>query len=134
MQTEHVSHLTRYGLVYLATPYSKYELGIEAAFKDACKLTADLQKVGLYVFSPIAHSHPIAVHGGLDPLDYRIWAPWNEKFMLSSSCLLVGKLAGWSQSVGVWAEIDFFRKRLQPVWFLDPRTLLVERQEPVFCV
>lgn len=52
---------------YLASPYSKYPAGIEAAFQDICKQTALLIRHKIPVYSPIAHTHPVAIHGEIDP-------------------------------------------------------------------
>src|SRR5436309_1862842 len=60
-------------LYYLATPYSKYPRGLTAAFEDAANLAARLLQVGFRVYSPIAHTHPLAVYGKIDPLDHAIW-------------------------------------------------------------
>lgn len=59
-----VADLSGAGLVYLATPYSKYPRGIEAAFVDASRLAACLVRLGISVYSPIAHTHPIAIRIG----------------------------------------------------------------------
>src|SRR3990167_1959103 len=58
---------------YLATPYTRYPAGIRAAFADAAKLAARLLVTGLKVYSPITHTHPLAIYGHLDPLDHAIW-------------------------------------------------------------
>ena len=43
---------------YLASPYSKYPEGTQAAFEMACWQAGLLIRAGVPVFSPIAHSHP----------------------------------------------------------------------------
>ena len=53
-------------LVYLASVYSQGNAGKNKRtrrFKQACKKAADLMAQGEVVFCPIAHSHPIEVHG-----------------------------------------------------------------------
>src|ERR1700733_5959030 len=95
-----------YPLVYLATPYSKYPDGIEAAYRDACALSARLLHLGIKVFSPIAHSHGIAVHGKIDPLDHNIWLPFDESVMQASHALLVAKMRSWELSYGIDKEIE----------------------------
>lgn len=110
-------------LVYLATPYTKYYAGIDAAFKDASALAAKLLKEGVKVYSPIAHTHPIAIYGGIDPKDHEIWLPFDEAMMRACSCLLVAQMEGWRQSRGVLHEIKFFAEAGKPVFYLD-RVLL----------
>ena len=60
---------------YLATPYSKYPGGPEAAFQMACRQAAILIKAKIPVYCPIAHTHPIAVQNDMDPFDHGIWLP-----------------------------------------------------------
>ena len=42
---------------YLATPYSKFPGGLDAAYVEACKAQALLIKAGVPVFCPISHTH-----------------------------------------------------------------------------
>ena len=115
--------LMKYELVYLGTPYSKYEAGIEQAFIDACKLAAVLLRAGVRVYSPIAHTHPIAIHGGIDPLDHRIWLPFDAAIMRKSDAMVVGCLDGWAESEGVIHEMAEFLAMNKPRYLLNPKTL-----------
>ena len=54
-----MKELLRFDLVYLATPYSKFPGGIQAAFIDAACIAARLLRAGVKVYSPITHTHPI---------------------------------------------------------------------------
>jgi len=106
------------GFWYLATPYSKYQHGITAAFSVACSASARLIERGLAVYSPIAHSHPVASIGGLDPLDHSLWMPLNEPMMRAAHGLFVLEMPGWDTSKGVAAEIDNFRKQDKPIKYI----------------
>lgn len=120
---EPVDWFSRLGLVYLATPYSKYKGGIDAAFAAAAELSARLLVRGMRVFSPICHTHPIAIHGKLDPYAHDVWLPFDEAMMQKSDTLVVALMDGWNQSRGVKHEMDFFREVRKPIYFLDPLTL-----------
>lgn len=102
-------------LLYLATPYSRYAAGLDAAFVAACEITASLISRGYSVYSPIAHTHPIALHGKLDPLDHTIWLPFNAAMMEASHGLIVALLPGWDSSLGVQHEIDYFARAGKPI-------------------
>lgn len=128
------------GLVYLATPYSKYPNGIHAAHDDACKLMARLLKAGVKkLFCPIAHTHNVAEIGGINPLDHEIWLPLDESLMCVCDTLCVAQMNGWQRSYGIAKEIEFFAGFGRPVVFLDPETLRVStnpcvsalKEEPV---
>lgn len=103
---------------YLATPYSKYPYGMEVAFQEAARAGAWLLKQGLIAFVPIAHSHPLAVHGGLDLADHDIWLPADRPFMEAARGLIVAKMLSWEKSVGVQHEIDYFRSAGKPIYYL----------------
>lgn len=105
-------------LYYLATPYTKYKGGIEKAFMAAAELTGKLLTNGYRVYSPIAHTHPVAVYGGLDPLDHSIWLPFDEAMMHACDALLVAHMDGWRESKGVMHEIEFFARGKKPIFDL----------------
>jgi hypothetical protein len=119
----------RPSLSYLATPYSKYHRGIEKAFEAAARLTARLLKTGLRVYSPIAHTHPIAVHGKIDPLDHAIWMPFDEAMMHACDELIVARMRGWEMSKGVAHEIEFFRAAGKLITHINPKTLAIVHAE-----
>lgn len=124
-----LSLLARYRLCYLATPYTRYRAGIEAAFMEAANLAADLLRKGVCCYSPIAHTHPIAVHGGLDATDHSVWLPFDERMMDAACALIVARMPGWHESRGVRHEIDVFAREGKPIWSIDPATLAVEAFE-----
>lgn len=106
-------------LHYLATPYSKYAQGREQAYRDACQAAALLLKRGLHVFSPVAHSHPIAELGGIDPLCHKTWMPLDLDILERSDGLLVIQMPGWNESTGVAMEIERAQKLNKPVSYLS---------------
>jgi hypothetical protein len=108
------------GYWYLGSPYSKYPDGREAAFKEICRIAAEFAKRGIAVYSPIAHTHPIAENGGLDSLDHSIWLPFDTPMMGGAVGLIVAKMASWEDSYGLGEEIRFFGQVGRPIYFLDP--------------
>lgn len=120
-----MDRLTFYPLVYLASPYSKYLTGIEQAFIEVAGVAAELLKQGVKVYSPIVQTHPMAIHGGLDPLDHSIWLPFDETMLRLSSALAICTMEGWEESTGIAFEIDFFKKTTKPIFFVHPITLTV---------
>ena len=116
------------GLQYLATPYSKYPHGITVAFENACQIAARLLIKGIKVYSPIAHTHPIAIHGDLDPHDHTIWLPFDHAIMEYCSGLIVAHMDGWEASYGISEEIKFFSKEGKDIYDLDPATLKITKR------
>ena len=116
-------------LAYLSTPYSKFPRGLDAAFIEACKLTAALIKTGIAVYSPIAMCHPVALHGGIDPHDQAFWLDFDQAMLHACRTLIVAHMEGWQESTGIAHEIEFFEKRHRPIFDLDPRTLAMVRRK-----
>ena len=56
------------------------------------RAAAVLIRQGIRVYSPIAHTHPIAIHGGIDPLDHKIWLPADAPFMHGAVGLIVSAM------------------------------------------
>jgi hypothetical protein len=114
---------------YLATPYTLYPLGRVAAFKMACRVTANLLRAGVPVFSPIAHAHPISEYGNIDPTDRETWLRADRPMMEAARGLIVFKAAGWTESKGVQAEIETFTASGRSVLFMAPtRPLTIPKE------
>jgi hypothetical protein len=120
-----MQRLTEFPLVYLATPYSKYPQGVDASFIEACRLTARLIERGIKVYSPIAHCHPVALHGGLSLTDHGIWLPFDRAIMDVSPTILVAKMVAWQISYGIGEELKIFRSAGKPEFYIDPVSLAV---------
>ncbi len=107
-------------LLYLASPYSHSSLIVmEARFKDACSAAARLMERGYTVFSPIAHSHPIADHLRPDfRTNFDFWMKQDLPILKVSDALVVLKLDGWDKSRGVQAEIAYARANGIPIMFI----------------
>lgn len=118
------------GYVYLATPYSKYPAGLEAAYWGACTIAGKLIKHGVPVFCPIAHTHPIADFCEMDPLDHSIWIPADKPMMDGAAALVVALMASWRESYGISIEIEHFRSAGKPVYYLDLESFELSDRAP----
>ena len=93
-------------MIYLATPYSHPDPAVrEQRFQVVNRAASSLKRRGFHVFSPISHSHPIALAGGL-PLDWEYWAEDACTMLSACDAVIVLKQDGWPESVGVKAEIE----------------------------
>ena len=130
----------RYGLVleakemsgkfwYLATPYSKYPHGIEAAFRLAVETRGLLVKAGVPCFSPIIHSHSVAVMCGIDPFDHSVWLPSEAPIMAAARGLIMLRAESWEISAGMEYERKDFVARGLPVVMMDPGVVPAELVE-----
>ena len=106
-------------IIYLASPYSDPDPAVrEARFHAVCREAALMTHNGLAVFSPIAHSHNIALHGL--PLDWEYWKRVDHSFLALSASVVVLMLDGWRESTGVIAEIKWADELRKPVTYRQP--------------
>jgi nucleoside 2-deoxyribosyltransferase len=90
---------------YLASPYSHDDPAVRLQrFEAACRAAAILLRNGVLVFSPIAHTHPIALAGDL-PLDWAFWQRFDREMIAACDEVIVLCLDGWASSRGVQAEL-----------------------------
>ena len=114
-------------MIYLASPYSHPQEYIRVyRFNEACRAAAFLTCQGRHVFSPIAHSHPIALHGL--PLDAGYWLAFDLEMLGACQEIVVLRLDGWDRSVGVRAEVAKATEWGMPVSYMDP---LQSRQDRI---
>lgn len=114
-----IDALKKFDLIYVGSPYSKYPGGIELAFIDVCEMIGDLIRSGLSVYSPIAHTHPIAIHAGIDPLDHSMWMHFDGAMMAKSDAMIIAMMDGWDASSGIQLEIDAFNRARKPVFLVS---------------
>ncbi len=106
-------------MFYLASPYSHPDPAVrEFRFREVCRTAAALLRSGIDVFSPVAHSHPIARFGV--PTTWEFWQRVDHEYLQSCEGLVVLRLAGWEESVGVRAELELARRWGMPVIEIDP--------------
>jgi hypothetical protein len=109
-------------LTYLACPYSHPDRKVRLARFNAVNVAAgQLMRQGHLVFSPISHTHPIAEAGGL-PLGWEFWAAFDRAYLEASRELIVLRLDGWRESVGVTAELAIAAELGIPVSYIDPES------------
>lgn len=116
-------------LAYLATPYTRAPGGLHEAWIDACRLVAQLIREGVMAYSPIAHTHPVAIYGDLDPKDHSIWLPYDALMMAKADCLIVAHLPGWESSKGIAHEIGVFKAAGKPIYDLNPDDMTFARRK-----
>jgi hypothetical protein len=104
-------------MIYLASPYSHPDKAVEAErYQQTMRAFAELCLAGAIIYSPIVSCHPAAVAYGM-PTDAAWWARFNREFMFCCDRLVVLRLPGWEESVGVRDEITFFAERgIKPEW------------------
>ena len=105
-------------LDYLACPYSHPDPKVmEERFHAANRAAARLMEAGALVFSPISHTHPIAVDGEL-PRGWEFWDRYDRAVLSCCHKVEVLPLVGWRESTGVQAEIAIAKEMGIPVEFL----------------
>jgi hypothetical protein len=106
-------------LVYLACPYSHKDHKVMVSrFEAVNKVAADLMGKGQYIFSPISHTHPIALAGFL-PHGWDYWEGYDRRILKCCDRIIVLRLDGWKESTGVQAEIKIGEELGIPVEYVD---------------
>lgn len=119
------------GLIYLASPYSKYPHGRLSAWSAAARITAVMLEHDFVVFSPIAYSHQFEQM--LLPREpdeeHEFWMTIDRQVMARCHALVVARLEGWEDSRGVAEEIETFRAAGKPIYLIDPHTFNIVPME-----
>ena len=107
-------------LVYLATPYSHPDPEVSLARYEAVnKKVVELMRLGLHIYSPITHNHPLALLGDM-PIEWSYWERYDRLMLSFCSEMIVLRLDGWEESVGVTAKIQIARNMGMPIKYVDP--------------
>jgi len=106
-------------LIYLASPYSHPDLTLRTIrFHSVCRVAGILMSRGEFVYSPIAHTHPIAEVMDL-PTGWEYWARYDELIIRRCDLMYVLTIDGWDTSVGVQAEIEIAHLQAMPIIYVD---------------
>ncbi len=104
--------------VYLATPYTGTPEQQQERFEVVNAVAAKMMSSGLLIFSPISHTHPIALSGDL-PKGWEFWKEYDYTFIEWCDELHVLKQDGWQESTGVTAEIKIAKELGKKVVYVD---------------
>ena len=105
---------------YLATPYTKYPGGMDAAHMEAVKAKGLLMQAKIRVFSPIVHTHVVSVHCNIPGASGEsIWSWDDEPYLMLARGIIV-LMAGynWRQSEGIAHEVS--RADGRPLVYMHP--------------
>ena len=105
-------------LFYLATYSHPQKYVVEARVAKVNQLTAALMNAGLYIFSPISHTHGPAVAGEL-PKGWEFWQTFDEIILSRCDGIVVHMDSGWHISKGVMTEIAIMARLNKPVYYLQ---------------
>lgn len=105
--------------IYLASPYSaSTPEEREQRFRRVCVKAAELMEYGHQVFCPIAHSHPIEVHGMEDIHSGEFWLKQDFAILRHVDAMYIYMMEGWDKSKGIKEEIKFAEAHRIPITLL----------------
>lgn len=109
------------GFIYVASPYSDGSMTVmDQRYQQVMWYTVGLLANKQWCYSPIVHCHEMAKMHQL-PRDAQYWMSYNFAMLASARELHVYCMDGWNQSVGVAAEIAFWRQHSErSVKFVQP--------------
>lgn len=107
-------------MAYLSSPYSSANRHTRhRRFRIVCRVAGRLIAQGQLVYSPIAHTHPIALLQQL-PTEFSYWEAFDRAMITACSRFLVLTIQGWEESVGVCAEMRIARELGREIEFVEP--------------
>ena len=114
-------------IIYLATPYSHYYPEVrQQRFEIVNAVAAQLMAEGLHIFSPISHTHPIAIAGDL-PKGWDFWEEYDRRILAVCGKVIVLKQPGWERSTGVQSECKIAEEMGIPIEYMEvPAELIAE--------
>jgi hypothetical protein len=105
-------------MIYLASPYSHRDPAVrQHRFDAVCRVAAELIRHGAVVYSPIVHGHPLCRYDL--PTDWAFWQEYDLAFLKKCDRIVVLRLDGWQESVGVRAEVEAAARLGKLVNYLD---------------
>lgn len=110
---------TRYA--YLACPYSSDRDREQERFEEVTKIAVLLASMGLRLYSPITHTHPMH---SISPemhaeISHREWMEMDKPFLMGASLLVVCCMPGWDRSAGIKMEVDYFTRLQKPILYIE---------------
>ena len=112
-------------LIYLASAYSHPDAVMrEHRFITACRIAGAFMAKGHHIFSPIAHTHPIAVHTKL-PVGWDFWQQYDYAILSRFDELWVVDMPGSSESKGMKAEIEYACTKKLPLRVVEEKNSTV---------
>lgn len=105
---------------YVASPYTKYRDGHDAAVAVVSRVAGRLFDAGISFLSPVAHAYAICKFANVDKLAHRRWMDLDRPFMLSAYGIVIVRMRGWQDSDGLGEEDDYFVSSGKPRVFIDP--------------
>jgi len=111
------------GIVYLAIAYSHKNPRIrEIRYEIANIISAYLMNLGVVIFSPITHSHPLAAYNLPTGWDY--WKSQDLSYLTVCESIIAVTLDGWKESIGLQDEVNIMKDMGKKVSFFDPCDLV----------
>jgi hypothetical protein len=106
-------------IAYLAAPYNHTDPAIKKQRADyTTAFTSYLFNKEIFVFSPLTHNVPLIEAGTVTGWD--MWGKYDLEMLSRCDKLIVLRLPGWKESLGVKAEIEHATKLGLPIEEIDP--------------
>lgn len=106
-------------LSYVASPYSHPidDIRIEN-YKIVSNFVANLVKNGNVVFSPITYGHHLVEFRTM-PTDFEFWENFCLTFLSKCDEMIVLKIPGWEDSIGIKNEIRYCEVHDIPIYYIE---------------
>jgi hypothetical protein len=92
---------------------------MEKRFDMLTRYAGNLMAMGIEVYSPITHNHPIATRVNL-PRTWAFWSQFDLPMLKRCEYMNVLTMSGWEKSVGVTAEINYCKEHNISFYLIPP--------------
>ena len=115
-------------LYYLSNPYNGTDEQEEQRAHLAAKACVTLLKSGISLVSPVVHTHALGAHLSLSKDERRaLLMPVDIELLHRCDGMIVLKLEGWQDSIGMRAEINFCQAKGIPVYYTTVEEVLASQ-------
>ena len=95
--------------IYIASPYSDPDPKVrDRRYNQVAYYAASLLLQRRWAYSPVIHCHELAKNYRF-PTSFAFWAEYNFTMLTAAGLLHVLQLEGWDRSVGVCAEVAWWK-------------------------
>lgn len=107
------------GYWYLATPFTKFPGGKDAAMRATLEVLHRMTCHGIFVYSPIVHTYQMGIDYTM-PTDHVFWQTINENMIRAAHGVCVALLPTWEESAGVLHEMQYAMTLKRPLVYFQP--------------
>lgn len=115
-------------LFYLASPFTHPSKHVRSRrINRVTDVTIRLLRAGIQAFSPISYNGAWERTVYRLPCEWPFWEKYDKNFLKRCDAMIVLKIPGWKESVGVTAEIEYADQLGMPIFYITEEQVVAEQ-------